>query len=219
VIHLVEEDHQYDYLPWLAAYLAKSGPRAVYPPVSEAQAFKVQPGLEPEWGFPSPFSSRGEELLSSCFAAMVHCLGARRCYVMLLDKQRWELVVVKTSSRGTPALGDRIALGQSIAGWVAEHRKPLASANHAMEGLGVAMWKEEYASDPFLAIPIVGEEEFHGVMMACERLRGETFSEHDLVTAEMLANHLALCIEGGLLFQKDTGRLRSTLSSLVRRPS
>jgi len=168
----------------------------------------VNLALEPDLGFPSHFSPRGEELLSSCFAVMIHCLGARRCHVMLLDKERWELVVVKTSSKGTPALGDRIAVGQSIVGWVAEHKQSLASANHIMKGLGAAMWKEEYANDPFLAVPIVGEEELHGVLMACNKLNGGTFSEHDLVTAEMLATHLALCIEGGFLSREDAEKIK-----------
>jgi len=206
----VDKDHQYHYLPWLATYLSKNGTVPACPPVYRGEGVNINLALEPDWEFPSRFSPRGEELLSSCFASMIHCLGARRCYVMLLDKERWELVVVKTSSKGTPALGDRIALGQSIVGWVAEHKQSLASANHIMKGLGAAMWKEEYANDPFLAVPIVGEEELHGVLMACNKLNGGTFSEHDLVTAEMLANHLALCVEGGFLFQRDTEKLFST---------
>ena len=220
MLHLVvDKDRQYHYLPWLATYLTKSGTGTVYPPVARGKGVNVDLALKLDWGFPSHFSPRGEELLSSCFAAMIHCLGARRCYVMLLDKERGELVVIKTSSKGTPALGDRIALGQSIVGWVAEHKQSLASANHIKKGLGAAMWKEEYANDPFLAVPIVGEEELHGVLMACNKLNGGTFSEHDLVTAEMLANHLALCIEGGFLFQKDTEKLFSTtLPSSMGKP-
>ena len=163
--------------------------------------------LKLDWGFPSHFSPRGEELLSSCFASMIHCLGARRCYVMLLDKERWELVVVKTSSKGTPALGDRIALGQSIVGWVVEHKQPLVSANHSMKAPGAAIWEEEYANGPFLAVPILGEEALYGVLMACGKLNGGTFSEHELVTAEMLANHLGLCIEGGFLSREDAEKI------------
>ena len=207
MLHLVDKNHQYQRIPWLAAYLTKNGTVTSYPPFARGEGMNVNLALKPDWGFPSHFSPRGEELLSSCFASMIHCLGARRCYVMLMDKERWELVVVKTSSKGTPALGDRIALGQSIVGWVAEHKQSLVSANHIKKGLGAAMWKEEYAKGPFLAVPILGEEELHGVLMACNKLNGGTFSEHDLVTAEMLANHLALCIEGGFLFQEDTENL------------
>jgi GAF domain-containing protein len=156
----------------------------------------------------SYLSLRGEELLSSCFAVMIHCLEARRCYVMLSDKERLELTVVKTSGpRGVFSLGDRIAFGQSIAGWVAEHKQPLVSADHVMKGLGAAMWKERHANGAFLAVPILGEEELHGVLMACSKLNGGTFSERDLVTVEMLANHLALCIEGGCLFQEGAEKL------------
>ena len=219
MLHLVDKNHQYQRIPWLAAYLTKNRTVTSYPPFDRGKGVNVNLALKPDWEFPSPFSPRGEELLSSCFASMIHCLGARRCYVMLLDKDRWELVVVKTSAKGTPALGDRIALGQSIVGWVAEHKQSLVSANHITKGLGAAMWKEEYANDPFLAVPIVGEEELHGVLMACNKLNGGTFSEHDLVTAEMLANHLALCIEGGFLFQKDTEKLFSTtLPSSMGKP-
>jgi len=213
VLHLVDKDHQYHYIPWLATYLTKitrNGTSMAYPPVYRGKGMNVNLALKSDVELPSRFSPRGEELLSSCFAAMIHCLEARRCYVMLLDKECWELVVVKTSSKGTHALGDRIALGQSIVGWVAEHKQPLVSSSHTMDGLGVAMWKDEYANGPFLAVPVLGEEEFHGVLMACNKLNGGTFLEHDLVTAEMLANHLALCIEGGFLFQKDTEKLFST---------
>lgn len=147
-------------------------------------------------------------MLSSYFAVVIHCLGARRCYVMLLDKECSELVVIKASGpKGAPAPGDRIALGQSIVGWVAEHKQPLVSANHNMEGLGTTIWKEECADGPFLAVPILGEEDLHGVLMVYNKLNGGIFSEHDLVTAEMLANHLALCIESSFLFRKDAEKL------------
>jgi len=199
--------HQYHYyIPWLAAYLAKNG-TVTCPPVYRRRGMDINLALKPDEGFLSRFSPRGEELLSSCFAGMIHCLGACRHYMMLLDKERSELVVVKASSKGTPALGDRIALGQSIVGWVAEHKQPLVSANHIMKGPGTEMWKEECAGGSFLAVPILGEEALYGVLMACNKLNGGTFSEHDLVTAEMLANHLALCIEGGFLVQKDTEKL------------
>ena len=154
------------------------------------------------WEYPPHFSSRGEELLSSCFAVMIHCLRARRCYVMLSDKEHSELAVIRASGpKGALALGDKVAFDQSIPGWVAQHRQPLVSANHGMRMTGAAVWKEEYGNGPFLAVPILGEEDVHGAVMACDKLNGGTFSEHDLVTAEMLANHLALCIEEGFLFQ------------------
>lgn len=206
MLHLVDKDHQYHYIPWLATYLSKNGTVTACPPV-DRKGMNLDHAFRPKGDFASRFSPRGEELLSSCFAAMIHCLGARRCYVMLLDKERSELVVVKASSKGAPAPGDRIALSQSIAGWVVKHKQPLVSANHSMKGLGTAMWKEESVNGPFLAVPISGEEEFHGVLMACNRLDGGAFSEHDLVTAEMLANHLALCIEGEFLFQEKAGKL------------
>ena len=201
MLHLVDKDYQYQYIPWLATYLAKNRTVTACPPVDRGEGININYAFKPDGALPSHFSPRGEELLSSCFAAIIHCLGVRHCYVMLLDKERSELVVVKASSKGPPAPGDRIALGQSVAGWVAEHKQPLVSANHSMRGLGAAIWKEEYANGPFLAVPISGEEEFHGVLMACNKLNGGTFSEHDLVTAEMLANHLALCIEGDFLFR------------------
>jgi GAF domain-containing protein len=158
--------------------------------------------------FLSHFSPAGEELLSSCFAIIIHSLGARRCYVMLLDEEHSELVVVKASGpKKAPAPGDRIVLGHSIMGWVAEHKQPLVLANHNMKGTGVAMWEGEYVNGPFLAVPILGEENLHGLLMAYNKLNGDTFSEYDLVTAEMLANHLALCIEGSFLFRKDAEKL------------
>jgi transcriptional regulator with GAF, ATPase, and Fis domain len=220
MLHLVvDKDHQYKYIPWLATYLAKNGTVTVCPPVDRGEGVVTSFTLRPDGEFSSCISPRGEELLSSCFAAMIHCLGVRRCYVMLLDKERWELVVVKASSKGTPSPGDRIALSQSIVGWVVEHKQSLVSANHIMEGLRVAKWEKEYANGPFLAVPIQGEEELHGVLMACNKLNGGIFSEHDLVTAEMLANHLALCIEGGFLFQKDAEKLNSVSLHSMGKPS
>ncbi len=206
MLHLVDKDHQHKYIPWLATYLAKNGTIAAYPPVSRREGVKADYAITPEAGFSSNFSARGEELLSSCFAALIHCLGASRCYVMLLDEEREELVVVKANAKGTPARGDRIALSQSLVGWVVDHKQPLISTHQGIQGLRAAIWEKECTKGPFLAVPISGEDELHGVLMACDKVNGATFSEHDLVTAEMLANHLALCIEGSFLFQKDTGR-------------
>jgi GAF domain-containing protein len=144
---------------------------------------------------------------------MIHCLRARRCYVMLLDKERSELVVVKASSKGTPAPGDRIAVGKGIAGWVVEHKQPLVLGNYGTKMPEAAAWKEEYGNAPLLAVPILGEEDVYGVLMAVNKLSGGTFSEHDLVTAEMLANHLALCIEEGLLSWESGEERNSVFSS------
>ena len=171
------------------------------PPVDSGEGMNISQASKPGWEFPSHFSPGGEELFSSCFATMIHCLEARRCYVILLDKKRSELVVVKASGpKGALAPGDRIVLAQSITGWLAEQKRSLVSVSHIMTGLGEAIWKEGYVNGSFLTVPILGEEVLHGVLMAYGKLNGRTFSEHDLVTAEMLANHLALCIEGGLLF-------------------
>ena len=171
------------------------------PPVYSVEGMNINQASKPGWEFPSRFSPGGEELFSSCFATMIHCLGARRCYVMLLDKKRSELVVVKASGpKGALAPGDRITLDQSIVGWLAEQNQSLVSVSHIMTGLGAAIWKEECVNSSFLAVPILGEGHLHGVLMAHGKLNGRAFSEHDLVTAEMLANHLALCIEAGFLF-------------------
>ncbi len=130
---------------------------------------------------------------------MIHCLKARRCHVMLLNKDRSELVVVRTSSRWGPALGDRFPIDQGVAGWVVQHKQPFVSGCRGTKMPGQTVWREEHDSNPLLAVPILGEEDVYGVLMAFGKLRGGAFSEHDLVTAEMLADYLALCIEEGLL--------------------
>jgi len=120
---------------------------------------------------------------------------------MLLDKARSELVVVKASGlKAAFAPGDRIALDQNIVAWLAEHKQPLVSATHIVRWLGAAISEGEHVNSSFLAVPILSEDHLRGVLMAHGKLNGRAFSEHDLVTAEMLANHLALCIEAGFLF-------------------
>lgn len=218
MLHLEDIDLQYHRIPWLATYPSKGERGMTYPPLDKVEGMDTSRAFGPERGFPSCFSSTGEELLSWCFAAMIHCLKARRCYVMLLDKDRSELVVVKASAKGTPAPGDKIALSQSIAGWVVEHKQPLSSGNQGTKIPEAAAWNEEHDNDLWLAVPILGEEDVHGVLMAVNKVNGGTFSEHDLVTAEMLANHLALCIEESVLFEKGVEKRGSAPTPPMRKP-
>jgi len=199
VLHLEDIGRQRRRTPWLVAYLSRSRSFIAGPSVSKADSVDVSYASRPDWRVAGCFSPRGEELLSWCFAAMIHCLKAGRCYVMLLDKERSELVVVRTSSKWGPTLGDRLPIDRGVAGWVIQHRQPFVSGCQGTRMSVEAVWKEEYDREPLLAVPILGEEDVHGVLMAFGKLRGGTFSEHDLVTAEMLADYLALCIEEGLL--------------------
>ena len=121
--------------------------------------------------------------------------GAQRQSLMLLENGGdKKLKIVK--ARGLPASvvsTTQQRLGQGVAGWVAQHGKPLfhkpSEANYSRTSEGAS-----YRSDNFLSLPLKVGNRVLGVKNLTERKEPRPFDKFETETLAVLAEYAALCI-------------------------
>jgi len=121
--------------------------------------------------------------------------GAERQSLMLLDNGgKKELKIVK--ARGLPARvvsETRQRLGQGIAGWVAQHGKPLFHKPPNVDSYGRSQ-PNSYRTEDFLSLPLKVGNRVLGVTNLTERRDASAFDKFETETLAVLAEYAALCI-------------------------
>ncbi len=142
----------------------------------------------------------GNILVDSTLDIVVHSLRSNRCSFMLLDTEAAELRVGKARGLNADTVSNaHPKLGESIAGLVAIRRQPLLIhdiKDHPelrLRAIGGCR------TDSLMSVPILVGDEVFGVLNITDRIDDQPFDEHDLETLNLLARHLALCIENSLL--------------------
>ena len=107
------------------------------------------------------------ELLEQIVRTAMHVLNARAGSLYLLDEERDELIFeVALGERATPLRGQRVPLGQGVAGWVAATGQALAVADVQQD----PRWSQEigrtvgYMPRTMLAIPLLLRDDVLGVL-------------------------------------------------------
>ncbi|MEA2062663.1 MAG: sensor domain-containing diguanylate cyclase [Gemmatimonadota bacterium] len=111
-----------------------------------------------------------------------------------------ELIV--KAAQGIPeklVKGLRISLGESVAGWVAEHAQPLLIEDITREKrfklvINRRSHRRKYKTDSCLCIPILHKGEVLGVFNCTDRIHGGPFGEEDLEFVKILASQAAVAI-------------------------
>jgi len=88
----------------------------------------------------------------------------------------------------------RVRLGRGVAGWVAQHRKPLyvraaedaQSLERSPDGT--------YNSESFIVVPLAHNGKLHGVLSLSNRADAEGFTETDLDRAMLAASIFAVAL-------------------------
>lgn len=87
------------------------------------------------------------------------------CFIYVIDD---EALVLRASKTPHPDVVDQLKLriGQGITGWVAEHQKPVAVADHAWEDPRFTAFNElpEDRFEAFLSVPVVSRGKVVGVI-------------------------------------------------------
>jgi class 3 adenylate cyclase len=116
--------------------------------------------------------------------------------IMLLDPTTDELeIVVSRGLSDEVVKTTRIAVGEAIAGYVAQQKKPLLVADIESEPRfqGVSQVRNRRTS--FICVPIVGRDRVLGVMNANNKAGGGAFTNRDLAVMEWLAGRAAHFLE------------------------
>jgi signal transduction histidine kinase len=137
--------------------------------------------------------------------------GATEGSIMLLSADKAYLEVVSTHGTMAETVSRaKIPIGEGIAGTVAANRKPMIIQGEDLppdlEGKG----HPERRIHSSMCVPLVRREELLGVLSLNETAGERRFSDHDLVSLRLFADHAAIAIGNAGLFAQE----RETIAQL-----
>ena len=125
--------------------------------------------------------------------------------LLLLDEEKKDLFFeVALGEKGETVKEVRLKVGEGIAGWVAEHSKPLMVADVTKDSRHSIKVDDTsgYKTKNIMCVPVMVKEKVIGVLQAVNKLNNEHFSNEDLELFELLANQVAIAIENAILYEK-----------------
>lgn len=164
-----------------------------------------------------------DRLLATCLERVGEATRAASLAVLVVEDDPQTLVV--RARRGTDRrylVGERRAVGEGLAGWVAQHRVPLLVPSLAEQpAFRDAARADGYTEGTVLAVPLERRGSLLGVLNATEKQGGRSFDERDLRVLIALAGQIATGIENARLYgaveQSATAALAALIESLETR--
>ena len=144
-------------------------------------------------------------------------LKADEASLMLFDDERKLYIAAASYDLG----GDireknRVAIGERIAGWVAQERQPLL----LLDGLqndprfkDIAEQRKEIKSS--MVFPLEGKTEMLGILNINRVHVNECFTENDMRKASIFTSQIAMAVENARLFKEISSLYLSTIRSLA----
>lgn len=138
------------------------------------------------------------KLLSVVLETALAAVGGTSGAIYLLSARRNELVI-KVGRHLDPTLAEkRIALGQGLAGWVAEHR----TSTKLPSPSGPSLAEPEPMEATAIAVPLETQSQLLGVLAIYGHGALDHFRDDDLETIEFLARQAGIGIDNILLHQE-----------------
>jgi len=133
-----------------------------------------------------------QDLLDSIFRVATELVRGERASLMLRDDENSDFVISKAVGLAEDVRKQvRVRSGEGIAGRVAAERKPML----AVAGTEIATQKGSYKTRSFVSVPIVVNDVARGVLNVADPIEDRDFTTDDLATLEMLAGHIAACLQ------------------------
>ena len=119
-----------------------------------------------------------------------------RVSIMAVDTDKKELTVRSAAGHGNMDLvmGSRQGVGDGVAGWVAEHRRPLLLGPQVNAS---KFWRFRPKAEQIysaMVVPVVFREQLYGVLCVSSRNAEVTYSQEDLRVLEVMAWNAAVCV-------------------------
>ena len=144
------------------------------------------------------------ELLETIMECATRVVRAEASSLLLLDEKTDELYFdIALGEKNNEIKTIRLKMGEGIAGWVAQNKKPAVVNDVAHD----ARWtqkaddKTSFKTKAILAVPLLAKGRVVGVIEAINRLDNQPFSEDDLKIFEAFASQAAVAIENAQLFE------------------
>lgn len=148
---------------------------------------------------------RLKEVLDIVMNKIKDLIMAEAWSILMLDEATNELVFeVALGEKGEKVKEMRLAMGQGVAGWVAQNRKPVIVADATSDQRffkGVDQ-RTGFRTRSIIATPLISRGRLLGVVEIMNKLGDIPFNEKDLELLQILADHAAIAIENARLYEK-----------------
>lgn len=145
------------------------------------------------------------QLLHEIIESSKLLIKAEASSLLLFDQTDKKLhFYVATGEKGELLEKFSIKLGKGIAGWVAEHQKPLIIDDCYQDPRFNPEYdkKSNFKTKSMICVPMVRENKLLGVIEVINKKEGEIFNSEDLFLFETLASQCAIAIENHQLTEK-----------------
>lgn len=133
-----------------------------------------------------------QDLLDSIFKVATELVRGERASLMLRDDDDSDFVISRAVGLAEDVKQQvRIRMGEGVAGRVAAEKRAVLAAS----GTEVATPRGAYKTRSFVSVPIVVNDVARGVLNVADPVGDGDFNTGDLATLEMLAGHIAACLQ------------------------
>jgi diguanylate cyclase (GGDEF)-like protein len=146
-----------------------------------------------------------KEVLDIVMGKVKELIKAEAWSILMLDEKTKELVFeVAVGEKGQQVKEMRLAMGQGVAGWVAQHQQPVivpdtATDERFFKGLDQ---RTGFRTKSIIATPLVSRGRLIGVVEIINKLGENPFDNRDLELLQTLTDHAAIAIENARLYEK-----------------
>lgn len=159
-----------------------------------------------------------QETLTFIASHSIHLMNVEATSVLLYDEDKDDLWFSAASGLGADlVLGKRLAMGQGVAGWVAQHGEPALVTTVSDDTRVYKGFDKEgvFTTHSLLCVPLYSKGKIIGVLEAVNKI-ARPFDQEDMRLLSALAAPAATAIENARLFEQvRAGRER--LRALSRR--
>ncbi len=148
------------------------------------------------------------ELLNLSMRMATKAMSAEASALMLIDELTNELVFETIEGeKGEKIREIRLAMGEGIAGWVAQNGKPLVIPDVSKDERFASHIDEKsgFITKSIIAAPLRGKTKIIGVIEAINKIDKSEFREREIEFFTLLANQVALAIENARLYSYTFG--------------
>ncbi len=155
-----------------------------------------------------------DAVLNRALNKVMQVTDAEAGSIMLLDPDGRALSIEASKGLSDDVVSKtHVRLGEGIAGWVAEHRKPLILVDAQDSGFGAEL--ERQGLRAALCVPLVVKGAVIGVLNVSKAESDEAFSRENLKIVASFAGQLAVAIENARLYVDLENTFLGTIGALA----
>ena len=149
--------------------------------------------------------------------AITRLMHAEVGSLLLMDDENKELYFeVALGDKGERVKEIRLKIGEGIAGWVAEHGKPLLLQDVRKDPrfYKSADQKTEFVTRDMVCVPVKVKDKVIGVLQAINRAEG-VFTEDDVELFQLFSNQVAIALDNARLYEEIRETFFATAEALA----